>query len=403
MANRFLNWYNRELGALRKRAAGFAQQHPKVAGRLRLTPEAVDDPHVERLIQGFAYSAARIRQKIDDDFPELTETLLESLYPHYLAQIPSMSILKFDPSVQQDEAILLPRAMITDSEPVRGDTCRFTTTQDVKLNPIAVTDCKLAQPPYVAPPVPDLAPTACLSISISTTGAVDNIGSLDLDRLTFFIKAPFATGAALYELLFNHTIGIAVGRHREDKSALRLPPSALKTVSFDHDNRMLPYSKRSFPGFRLLAEFFALPEKFLFFELTGLRPILSGITGKEFHLFFYLDTPASTLTSAVDSTSFDLHCTPVINLFEQRAEPISVNHMHDEYDVLPDSRYNSTREIYTIERVDISDQKGQRKEVPPFFGRKKQTNENRADMFWQYKREIGEDNKSFKGNCDLSI
>ena len=93
MANRFLNWYNSELGSLRKRAARFAQQHPKIAGRLRLTPEAVDDPHVERLVQGFAYTAARIRQKIDDDFPELTETMLEALYPHYLAQIPSMSIL----------------------------------------------------------------------------------------------------------------------------------------------------------------------------------------------------------------------------------------------------------------------------------------------------------------------
>lgn len=396
MANRFLNWYNSELGSLRKRAARFAQQHPKIAGRLRLTPEAVDDPHVERLVQGFAYTAARIRQKIDDDFPELTETMLEALYPHYLAQIPSMSILKFDPSPQQDESIGLSRGMIVDSEPVRGDTCRFSTTQDLRLSPIAVTDCKLAQPPYVAPPAPDLSPMACLSISVATTGPVDALANLDLDRLTFFIRAPFATGAALYELLFNHTIGIAAGRHREDKAALRLSPGALKPVSFDHDRRMLPYSKRSFPGFRLLAEFFALPEKFLFFELSGLKSFLGSIPGKEFHLFFYLDTPASTLANAVGATSFDLNCTPVINLFEQRAEPISVDHMRDEYDVLPDARYNSTREIYAIERVDISDQKGQRKEVPPFFGRKKQSNESRAGIYWQYTRDIDEDNKSFK-------
>ncbi|MEI4484325.1 MULTISPECIES: type VI secretion system baseplate subunit TssF [unclassified Phyllobacterium] len=396
MANRFLAWYNRELGALRKRASVFAHQHPKVAGRLRLTPEAVDDPHVERLIQGFAYSAARVRQKLDDDFPELTETLLESLYPHYLAQIPSMSILKFNPSDQQDETIDLPRGMIVDSEPVRGDTCRFTTTQSLALSPVALTDCKLAQPPYVAPPVPDLTPMSCLSFRIKTTGPVTTIAELDLDALTFFIKAPFITGAALYELLFNHTLGIAIGRHREDKAALRLPPNALKPLGFEHDRRMLPYSNRSFPGFRLLAEFFALPEKFLFFELKGLKSFLSGIKGNEFHIFFYLDTPANALAKAVDLTSFDLHCTPVINLFEQRAEPISVNHTQNEYDLLPDARYNSTREIYAIERVNISDQKGNRKEVPPFFGRKKQSNEKNADMFWQYKREIDDDSKSFK-------
>lgn len=396
MASRFLTWYNRELGSLRKRASVFAQQHPKVAGRLRLTADAVDDPHVERLIQGFAYSAARIRQKLDDDFPELTETLLEALYPHYLAQIPSMSILKFDPSSQQDESITLLRDMIVDSEPVRGDVCRFTTTQELKLSPLAVKDCKLAQPPYVAPPVTDLTPMSCLSISVSATGPVNSLAALDVDRLTFFIKAPFATGASLYELLFNHTIGIAVGRHREDKAALRLLPSALKPIGFEHDKRMLPYSKRSFPGFRLLAEFFALPEKFLFFELEGLKSFLADMPGKEFHIFFYLDTPANTLVSAVDQTSFDLHCTPVINLFEQRAEPISVDHTQNEYDLLPDARYNSSREIYAIERVDISDQKGQRKEVPPFFGRKKQTNESQAAIYWQYKRDLADDNKSFK-------
>ena len=105
MANHFLTWYSRELSALRARASKFAEKHPKIAGRLRLTGEAADDPHVERIIQGFAYSAARIRQKLDDDFPELTDSLLDALYPHYLAQIPSMSIMKITPSPEMDETV----------------------------------------------------------------------------------------------------------------------------------------------------------------------------------------------------------------------------------------------------------------------------------------------------------
>ena len=129
MENHFLNWYNRELSALRNRAARFAGKHPKIAGRLRLTGEAVDDPHVERIMQGFAYSAARLRQKLDDDFPELTDSLLEALYPQYLAQIPSMSIMKITPSPEMDEAVRIPSGFAVETEIVRGDTCRYQTTQ----------------------------------------------------------------------------------------------------------------------------------------------------------------------------------------------------------------------------------------------------------------------------------
>src|SRR2546430_4249034 len=95
MADELLSYYNRELAYLRRLGGEFAEAHPKIAGRLRMTADAVEDPHVSRLLEGVAFLNARIRQKLDDDFPELTDAILGQLYPHYLAPVPSMTIVQF--------------------------------------------------------------------------------------------------------------------------------------------------------------------------------------------------------------------------------------------------------------------------------------------------------------------
>src|SRR6516225_423798 len=95
MSDALLPYYNRELSFMRRQGAQFAEAHPKIAGRMRLGPDSSEDPHVERLIEAFAFLTARVRHKLEDDFPELTEALLGVLYPHYLAPLPSMSIVQF--------------------------------------------------------------------------------------------------------------------------------------------------------------------------------------------------------------------------------------------------------------------------------------------------------------------
>src|SRR5918911_3855699 len=112
MSDELLPYYNRELSYVRRLATEFAEAHPKIAGRLRLGPDSSADPHVERLIEAFAYLTARIRFKLDDDFPEITEALLNVLYPHYLAPVPSMAIVQFqlDPEqVQLTKGHVVPR------------------------------------------------------------------------------------------------------------------------------------------------------------------------------------------------------------------------------------------------------------------------------------------------------
>jgi type VI secretion system protein ImpG len=386
MTNHFLNWYNGELSALRKRASRFAEKHPKIASRLRLTGDAVDDPHVERMIQGFAYSAARIRQKLEDDFPELTDTLLEALYPQYLAQIPSMSIVKIEGANGLDAVSRIESGFGIETEVVRGDRCNYQTTQAVMLAPVHIKACSLQKPPFQMPPAPDLNVRSCLSMRIDVTANIESLSEFALDELCFFIKAPFATATSLYELILNQSLGISVGGHVNDTNATRLPLNNLMPVGFENETAILPFPKRTFPGFRLLTEFFALPEKFLFFRLTGLKPALAKIAGNSFHIFFYLNAPADKLQKAVDVNTFDLHCTPVINLFPQRSEPIHIDQTTHEYDIVPDSRRNSTREIYSVVDVAVSDAEGRKLKVYPFFGRKPATTDYRSSVYWQHKR-----------------
>lgn len=401
MANRFLSWYDNELGALRKRAAQFAQKHPKIAGRLRMNAEAVDDPHVERMMQGFAYSAARIRQKLEDDFPELTDTLLEALYPQYLAQIPSMSIMKIQPIDDLGEPHMIGSGFAVDTEVVRGDSCRYKTTQPVVLTPLEIAACSLQKPPFAAPLATDLNARSCLSITFRLTNGSAAPGDLDVDALDIFIKAPFATAARLYEFIFNQALGIAVAEHGDDPKAVRLPLANLKPIGFDAASAMLPFPKRSFPGFRLLTEYFALPEKFLFFRLSGLKTAFGRMSGTQFQIFIYLNAPADRLAQSVDANSFDIHCTPVINLFSQHAEPIQIDQTHHEYDVVPDARNNSTREVHSIAQVHVSVQGGKRELVYPFFGRKPASTENKGTMFWLHKRNANDDNTAFTSKLCL--
>lgn len=400
MANRFLSWFDGELTAIRKSASRFAQKHPKVAGRLRMTPDAIDDPHTERIVQSFAYTAARIRQKLDDDFPELTDTLLEALYPQYLAQIPSMSIMKMRPVAGLGEVINIKAGFAVDTEPLRGDRCRFRTTQDIQLAPLEIVDCKLQRPPFIAPPVGNINPRACLSISLRKTNQA-SFADLGIDDLVFFIKAPFATATKLYELLLNRCVAIAAGAHADDQRATRIPLPRLTPMGFDPETAMLPFPKRSFPGFRLLTEFFALPEKYMFFRLSGLKDALARLEGDRLDFFFYLDAAVDKLISAVDRSSFDIHCAPVINLFPQRAEPIHIDQTTHEYDIFPDARRNSTREIHSIESVSLSANDGKRIELYPFFGRKPSTSEVTGSAFWMHKRIANDESTAFTSKLSL--
>jgi type VI secretion system protein ImpG len=392
MAEGFLNRYNDELLALRRRAARFADAFPKIAGRLRMTGDVADDPHVERLIQSFAYSAARVRQKIDDEFPELTDGLLETLYPHYLAPLPSMSIVRFKPSATLASVQTVPRHTEILAEPVGGEACRFRTTQDVDVAPIEIAGAALSGQPINAPLSPYSGVAGCLRLSVRTLDPRQPFGALGVGTLRLHVPSPWQQAVAIHELLANHTLGIALAKHADDRNAIFLPARNLKPVGFEPEQAMLPYPAPSFIGYRLLTEFFALPQKFLFLDLDG----LDAWKGEALEIFIYLDETDAKLERTVSARDFTLNATPVVNLFRQTCEPISVDGTRTEYRLLPDARRQRTREIYAVDRVLLTGSRGQEEFCQPFFGRSQRA--GNSPSYWQAYRRFDDD-----GTSDMEI
>ena len=162
MSDTLLPYYNRELDALRGLAGEFAAAHPKIAGRLRLTTDSVDDPHVARLLEGLAFLTARVHHRLDDEFPELTDALLGVLYPHYLAPMPSCAIAQFQCKPDLDAPYRLASGISLSTEPVRGEECRYRTTWPQTLWPIEIESVRLSGLPLTAPPNPRAAGAAAV-------------------------------------------------------------------------------------------------------------------------------------------------------------------------------------------------------------------------------------------------
>ncbi|MEC8103650.1 MAG: type VI secretion system baseplate subunit TssF, partial [Pseudomonadota bacterium] len=150
MSDRLLYHYEKELAFIKQSASDFARQHPSVAESLKLGNDSVDDPLVARLLSGFAFLNARIQQKLSDDFPELTDAMLETLYPHYLRPLPSMAITQFSPLDDLDGPVQIPAGTLLDTDS-DDEECRFTTSYPVEMLPIRVDSAQLMPRPFVAP------------------------------------------------------------------------------------------------------------------------------------------------------------------------------------------------------------------------------------------------------------
>jgi type VI secretion system protein ImpG len=367
MSDTLLSYYDRELAAIRLLAGEFAQTHPKIAGRLRLSPDSVDDPHVERLLEGVAFLGARVHQRLDDEFPELTDALLGVLYPHYLAPFPSCSIAQFQCQPDLDAPVTLPAGIAVGTEPVRGETCRFRTAWSQTLWPIEIEAARLSGLPLVAPPNPRAAgAVAVLRIGLRCLGDTD-LTTLHLDRLRFFLRAAPNVSLPLLELLSAHAVSVAYADGPSDPRPAILPPSAIQPVGFAPDEALFPWPARSFSGFRLLTEYFAFPEKFQFLDFTGIETKTLLRAGRRLDIFVYLNRALPELERLVGADTLALGCTPIVNLFSQRCEPIALSHTSTEYRVVPDARLPAAMEVWQVERVRETEADGKVRAWEPFY------------------------------------
>lgn len=390
---RLLDYYNRELRYLRALGTEFAESYPEVADQLRLEPNRAEDPHVERLLQGVAFLTARVHLRIDDDFPELSQALLNVVYPHYLRPTPAMAIGQFKPDVSSLTAVRsFPRGTRAISPPTTtGERFRFRTCYDTKLWPIEVRDAGWHSPHEVKSPVTTDS-VAVLRIDLATSSST-TFDELDLSDLRFFLDGDSELIGTLYELVLNNCSQVVAWNPSlsAEGPILRLERDAVRDVGFDPDETMLPTSRRSFHPYQLLHDYFHFPQKFHFVEIAGLEEGKRAL-GEErlfgdslqvlvFISAFERSERHAGLQEGVDRRTLRLSCTPVVNLYPLDARPIPLTHKKSEYPV----SVSGHAEIFSVGKVTAS-VAGSTEVVPfaPFYSLRQGSGGGR---FWFSRRE----------------
>ena len=342
------NVYEQELAKLRVLSKEFASAHPAVAPMLG-QPSA--DPDVERLLEGVAFLTSILHQRLTDHFPEFIQEIAQILFTQFLRPIPCATILAFSPKGKLTETVKIPRGTRVGSSPVDGTSCSFETCQDLELHPLTVSSVKVLQ-------------EAGRPASIHLTLSGMPLSQLSAPSLSFYLGGPYSEGATLFYLLTRTLESIEIAVPGEPSTFLS--PDSLRPASFGEDAALFPYSPNSFSAYRLFQEFFVMPSKFLFVELSGLSKWSRRGTGTTATLIFRLTkSPARPL--ALQTHHFVLGAVPAVNLFETDAEPISLTHRQSEVPIRLASGNLDHFDVFSIERVSgVSAATGKATDYRPF-------------------------------------
>lgn len=354
-----LRYYEEELGLFGQFAREFRARYPKPASELHLAGETYEDPSVARLIQSVALMSARIRKRLDDDYPKFTESLLESLYPHYLRPMPSHTIVQVGgrgDAELPDAPVLLPRGTMLRTSARDGSVCRFRTVYDVLLAPLRVAQVSFA--PLAKSPrslrLPRGAASA-IGLTVDTPGPRP-LADILPPRLRLFVDGEASTRAALIDALFLKA-GCAFVQAKGEAAWLPLPAVPLALGGFDENDAMIPFPARSHPALRLLSEYFCYPEKFSFIDLdtTALRTLLPPrCTGFTLHVVLNglaADSDAARLLAGIGPGNLLPACTPVINLFPKAGAPLQLSYTSADHPLLADGFHAADYEIHSVEAV----------------------------------------------------
>lgn len=328
-------YYQQELSHLRELAVEFSKAHPALAPMLS---GASQDPDVERLLEGTAFLTGMLRQKLDDEFPEVVHGLMSLIFPHYLRPIPATTIVAFTPKPSLMETLKIPAGVTLDSIPVDGTKCTFRTCYDVQVSPLRITRAKVVDQPGSAP---------YITLDFELKGI--DLSAWEADRIRLHVTGNIGEAASICMLLFRYVQNIFI-QPTEGGSPLSLNPDSLKEVGFSSEEGLIPYPAQSFPGYRILQEYFIQPQKFLFFDLTGLENWTDRGTGSGFQVTFTL-RELPIWAPQIRADNFVLFATPAINIFKFDAEPIYLDHRQPEYRVIPSGGKPDHYQVYSVDHV----------------------------------------------------
>jgi type VI secretion system protein ImpG len=357
---RFLRYYEQELRFVRDLAGEFASEHARIANRFGLDADTCADPHIEWLMDGFAFLTARVQQKLDGDYAVLTQHMLEMIYPDYLAPTPAAGIVVLEPAPDApplENGFTVPQGSRLQSRivPGEGSRCVFTTAHPVTVWPIELAEARYLTAAAVA--ALGLGgggkAQAGILLKLRTKGGGVRFSGLALDRLVLHLAGRDRVAHLLYEALVGHACGLAGRPENKPDDAVALGAAGrVFRVGFSEEEALFPPSPRGFSGFRLLREYFTLPERFLFVALDGLRPLVRRADGGGIELVVLLDRFEPALDGVVTKDQFALFATPAVNIFPRRAKPIQIEPQDEQHHVVVDRARPLDHEVFAVTRME---------------------------------------------------
>jgi type VI secretion system protein ImpG len=394
MDPRLLEYYNRELQFVREMGAEFAESYPRIAARLGLDGLECTDPYVERLLEGFAFLTARVQLKLDARHPEFTQHLMEMVYPHFLSPIPSCAIVELAPDMKEGgvhTGHLIKRDTTLRSPLVKGErtACEFRTAHDVTLWPLTVTEAKYLSGSGALSTqgiATDGRARTAIRLRLKVTPGVP-LKALPLKSLTFFLKATPDIAHRIFEQVTADCIGAYVRSTRAGSEVHFIPAKSVRAVGLDDSEAMLPVTRRSFQGYRLLQEYFAFPERLLFFALHDLGAAIRGCEGEEIEIYLAMERGQPGLENAIDASHFRLFCTPAVNLFPRAVDRVHVTPAETEYHLVPDRNRPMDFEIHSLGPVEGIGAGGESvTRILPFYSVSHGTTRQSAPAFYTLQR-----------------
>lgn len=341
--------FQNELAFLREQGKEFVLQNPKLANFLS---EESSDPDVERLLEGFAFLTARLRNKLEDEFPELTHSIINLLWPNYLRPTPSMVMMKFEPVASSITGHqIVEKGTILKSTKIDGTICEFRTSSDIPIHPLEISDIHASHTQKSS--------TIDLVFDVFDEIAVSDI---DCSYIDLFLADDYGASSTLYLWFcrylksidfkfYNAIVDDDNSTKFEEAGKNSIPTTSITPLGFSEAESLLPFSKNSFQGYRILHEFFAFPEKYLFLRLNDLSNVWVNKLARRFKVSFTFTRPLPDFIR-IREKSIQLHCCPAINLFEKSADPINMDGKRLDYKVFPDVTHPDHYEVFSVDTVD---------------------------------------------------
>lgn len=366
MSDTFLSYFEQELRFIREEASQFAERHPGAARSLGISKDSIDDPQVARLIESVALLNGKLQHRLDESFPELTESLISLLFPHYLRPIPSYSMLDFEMNDDANAVHQIPAGTEFEVRDEQGESAAFRTTENVDLLPLQIEQVSVAFAPFEqAKPRGAENAKALIELSISAMDEGIELSELPIDMLKLHLKGETHFALRLYDLLSQGVSQICLCANGE---CTELGRQAMQPIGFDVEETILPYQAASFGGFKLLTEFFMFSERFNGFRFE-LGQVLKRVTGHQFKLQIFVDELSVDLARSLSAQHFSLFTTPLVNLHQMVSDPVEIDFFKKQYPIVLDANQGSDLELFAVDQVlDVTD--AEPIEIPQIYGEK---------------------------------